>query len=186
MIHWYSAYLYAPEADAAFFAGNNAPDTIGDRLFKDRFHFRDVPDRKEALKEWARAHDLNDPYTLGFLLHLYTDILWDDGPQAELRTSTDNSWFKPYRAAIHRASCKLYRDLPWAQQLWDSVLAWTDQQPDEIRLGIPMSSVNFFLHKTYKWHNEANPEDYGYYTRPQIEQFSISAVSSFKDWLKTV
>ena len=182
MIHMLVAEAYDPKRTPALMAGSVAPDAVEDRSFKDRFHLRDVPDRFEALADWARSRDLSDPYSDGFILHMYTDILWDNGPQAELRTPTGNEWFRPYRRAIHRTSCRLYHVLPWAPPLWDEMLRWADAQGGAMRMGLPMNMASEFLHKTHGWHVDNDPEDFGYYTREKVEAFASIAAESYSAW----
>ena len=76
MIHLLTARDYDPDGDARYLLGSIAPDHAFDRAYKDAIHLRDVSDRLKALGELRSRLDLRDSYSLGWLLHLYTDLKW--------------------------------------------------------------------------------------------------------------
>ena len=120
MMHLQCAKLYDPDADIAFYIGNEAPDCMDIREIKDKSHLRIYTrDREEKLIEYAHTLDLGDPYQLGVLMHLYTDMLWDLGPMAEHKKNYKGEcWFRDYRWQIRLIGTHIYKSVDWSEQIW--------------------------------------------------------------------
>ena len=123
MMHLLCARIYDDDAPIAFYIGNEAPDCMDIRELKDVSHFRIyTDDRDQRLSEYARSLDLNDPYQLGVILHLYTDMLWDFGPMKEHKESyCGEDWFHDYRRQIRLIGTEMYKRFEWSKQLWQDM-----------------------------------------------------------------
>lgn len=117
MIHLLTAREYLPEGDAPFLLGCIAPDYAFERSFKDSIHLRDRTDRMTALNELRKAVDPGDSFTLGWLLHLFTDLRWDGSHLADYRAAHEQEaeWFSGYHRELHAAGYQLYHRYPWAE-----------------------------------------------------------------------
>ena len=117
MIHLLAAHDYLPEGDAPFLLGCIAPDYAFERAFKDSIHLRDRDDRMAALNELRKTVDVSDPFSLGWLLHLFTDLRWDDSHFAAYRAAheQDPEWFSGYHRELHAAGYQLYHRYSWAE-----------------------------------------------------------------------
>lgn len=120
MMHLLCAKFYDEDAPIAFYIGNEAPDCMDIRELKDVSHFRIYThDRNEKLIEYARTLDLSDPYQLGVIFHLYTDMLWDFGPMAQHKLDyKGDDWFHDYRRQIRLIGTEMYKRFDWAKPLW--------------------------------------------------------------------
>ena len=120
MVHLTCAKCYDSSAPTLFYTGNIAPDLIGDRVAKDRTHFRGVPDRFDALRRFACGLDLSDPFSRGVLLHLFLDLHWDREGYDAYQTAhgSEPDWFFRYRREIFLAGAYLYHHDPSAPALF--------------------------------------------------------------------
>ena len=110
MLHLLTARYFRPEGDGRFLLGCIAPDAQHSRPEKDALHFRDCPDRLQALRQLGEKLPKGDSFSLGWLLHLYTDLCWDDSAIAAFRRdwAGEDDWFPAYRRESHKASFGLY------------------------------------------------------------------------------
>ncbi|MBQ4562655.1 MAG: hypothetical protein IJA55_10050 [Clostridia bacterium] len=187
MMHLVCAKLYDPNADIAFYIGNEAPDCMDIREIKDKSHFRIyTDDREQKLTEFAHTLDLSDPYELGVLLHLYVDMLWDRGPMAEhKRNYKGENWFHDYRRQIRLIGTHLYKSLDWSKSLWQEM-----SEADESRY----ASLEVFPAEKIKGYICFNRDrDRSSETTPSpdfppelVDRFCIDAVESFKDYLNRI
>ena len=117
MIHLLAAREYLPEGDAPFLLGCIAPDYAFERAFKDSIHLRDRDDRMAALNELRKTVDIGDSFSLGWLLHLFTDLRWDGSHLADYRAAheQDPEWFAGYHRELHAAGYQLYHRYDWAE-----------------------------------------------------------------------
>ncbi len=118
MIHLAVARIVCPDASGAFVIGNFAPDFTNDRFRKDMIHLRGKTDRWSALAALAKTVSPDDPLMEGWLLHLFTDACWDEGPQAVYARGFGEGWFRPYREEIGRATFWIFHHEPWAKEYW--------------------------------------------------------------------
>ncbi len=124
MIHLLAARDYDPAGDARFLLGCIAPDYAHERAFKDAIHLRDTEDRPGALRALRKKLDLGDSYSLGWLLHLYTDLRWDASYFKDYKEAheTEEDWFRGYHRELHAAGYALYHRYPWAEGVCDAIL----------------------------------------------------------------
>ncbi len=119
MIHLLMAHKVNPEGSTLFYAGNLAPDAVGNRRDKDITHFRDLPDRSEALAALALHTPPSDDFAEGILLHLYTDWRWDILARDEFIKTAGCDWFPKYRKEISLSSWYAFHHTDWAKDLWE-------------------------------------------------------------------
>lgn len=187
MIHLLAARKHWLQGPSSYFAGTLAPDAIGERTFKDALHYRDQPQRLSALAGWVRSHDMADPYTHGFALHLYVDVLWDQGPQVDFRALyKDGDWFLPYRSAINEASCWYYHHADWAPACWNQMADYCRALPRAVYCGIPAQALEDAVLRNQHWHQQHSPASSGYYTPQLIEDFTTNAAEAFARWSAAV
>ena len=124
MIHMLTARDYDPQGDARYLLGSIAPDHAFDRAFKDAIHLRDVPDRQAALSALREKLDTADSYSLGWLLHLFTDMKWDESFLADYRAAHEGeeNWFRGYHKELHSAGYALYHRYEWADKACGDIL----------------------------------------------------------------
>ncbi len=124
MIHLLAARDYDPAGDARFLLGCIAPDYAHDRAFKDAIHLRDTEDRPGALAALRARLDLKDSYSLGWLLHLFTDLRWDSSYFRAYREAheAEEDWFRGYHRELHAAGYALYHRYPWAEGACAAIL----------------------------------------------------------------
>ncbi|MDR1629185.1 MAG: hypothetical protein LBS36_03095 [Oscillospiraceae bacterium] len=185
MIHLLAAKKYNENGSASFFIGNLAPDSIEDRIPKDKIHFRDKEDRMQTLADFAKSIDLHDEFCLGYVLHLFLDLLWDKGPQVEHKrdfAGDKDDWFVTYRKEIARATVALYRSFAWAEPLFDAMVAC----PPAAYAGVPSMPVDLItqeIARKARNHKNAGADAPSYFSNESIEAFTDFAVKSFTDWL---
>lgn len=185
MIHLLAARKYNENGSTAFFIGNLAPDSVEERVLKDKIHFRDQADRMQALEDFAKTLDLRDEFCIGYVLHLFLDLLWDQGPQAEHRRTFQDpreSWFLTYREEIARATRSLYQILEWGAPLFDAML----RCPPESYSGVPSMPPELITQeialKVYH-HQNAGETPPSFFSNEMIESFTTSAAKLFRKWL---
>ena len=124
MIHLLAARDYDPAGDARFLLGCIAPDYARERAYKDAIHLRDTPDRPGALLALRKRLDLGDSYSLGWLLHLFTDLRWDDSYFKAYKEAHEGEedWFRGYHRELHAAGYALYHRYPWAEGACGAIL----------------------------------------------------------------
>lgn len=97
MVHLLMARKVNPKDSILFYIGNIAPDAVTNWKEKDVTHFRNLPDRSEALATLARQTSPSDDFAEGVLLHLYMDWRWDTLVRHEFIKATGSDWFTKYR-----------------------------------------------------------------------------------------
>ena len=148
MMHLVCAKLYEPNADLAFYIGNEAPDCMDIREIKDKSHLRIYKeDREQRLTEFARTLDLGDPYQLGVLLHLYVDMLWDQGPMAEHKKNYKGEyWFRDYRWQIRLIGTHIYKNVDWSKAIWDDMCEVDERRYNSLELfPAAATQLNFYV-----------------------------------------
>lgn len=125
MIHLLTARDYDPAGGALYLLGSIAPDYARERTFKDAIHLRDRADRAAALDELRDQLDLTDGFSLGWLLHLFTDHRWDESHLRAYRETheQDADWFRGYHRELHSAGYALYHRCDWAEPANAAILA---------------------------------------------------------------
>lgn len=156
LIHLLTGRNYKIDVGIPFFVGTVAPDCVSERVIKDHTHLRDSADRHSDIVSLRDSLDLNDEYQLGALLHLFTDMLWDEGPQKNYKESypePGNEWFKPYRYEISLASSFLFHRTNWGEPLWRDMLECPNEKIDALS-DFPPEAIRGYLTRNYKWHRE--------------------------------
>lgn len=179
LIHVYTGKLFKDDPSVPFYIGTLAPDCIKEREQKDLLHLRLSDDRERDLAELARKLDLSDQFQLGALLHLYTDWLWDEGPQTDHKNSyTGETWFPDYRQEINLASCYMFHHFDWAPDLWDAM----DACPDALISSLddyPVEKIRAYLAHNHGWLVEHDVGPSPAFPPDAVERFCIDAAESF-------
>lgn len=187
MMHLVCAKLYDNNADIAFYIGNEAPDCMDIREIKDKSHFRIyTDDREQRLTEFARTLDLNDPYELGVLLHLYVDMLWDRGPMAEHRKSyKGDDWFHDYRWQIRLIGTHIYKTVEWSKDIWVDMCKADERKYSSLEL-FPSEKIKSYLvfNRDRDRSKETTPSPD--FPPELVDRFCKDAVESFKGYLNRI
>lgn len=125
MIHLLTARRLELWGDPLFMLGSIAPDYCSERKEKDRIHLRDEKDRPEAIRRLRDASDIGDPFTAGWILHLFTDLCWDETmiPAFRERYGGEGEWFQAYSRELHLAGYALFREKEWARAAFGAILS---------------------------------------------------------------
>ncbi|MDD6266049.1 MAG: hypothetical protein PUB34_07110 [Clostridia bacterium] len=121
-------YIYGSETDAPaeFYVGTLAPDCVENpRELKDRLHLRDLScvERRVALANMASETPTGKSFKFGCLVHLFTDVIWDEGPQAyHMEGYIGANWFRDYRHEISLASAYMFHYCEWTKDIWEKML----------------------------------------------------------------
>ena len=187
MMHLVCAKLYDNDADPAFYIGNEAPDCMDIREIKDKSHFRIyTDDREERLTEFARTLDLNDPYQLGVLLHLYVDMLWDQGPMTEhKRNYKGDDWFHDYRWQIRLIGTHIYKNVDWSKDIWEDMCEVDESRYSSLEL-FPSEKIKRYL--VFNRDRDRSKETVPSPDFPPklVNDFCIEAVQKFKLYLNRI
>ena len=187
LIHIQTGKYFCPEADVKFFVGTIAPDCTRGRQKKDRLHLRTSRDRNADLKKLRDGYFLEDSFQMGTLLHLFTDMLWDGGPQEDfhrLYPRDTNEWFLPYRRQISIASAYMFNGLSWAMPLWERMLNIDNSQINSVEC-FPPYEIKRYLEYGYWWHTSNLVGPSTVYTPESVDRFCRSTANLFKEWLKS-
>lgn len=188
MTHLLCAKLLLPDAPTSFFVGNISPDCIDVREFKDRTHFRLLPveERLDALREWARARDLSDPYQYGTVYHLFADYTWDTGPQAaHRRWYRGDDWFHDYRFAINECGREIYRRYGWAKGLWEDMAALDESEYASIP-EYPAGEIKKFILHGQKRAAEELTKGSDFFTPDVVDAYCAETAARFREYEKTI
>ena len=186
VIHLLTARDYDPEGDARFLLGCIAPDHAFDRAYKDSIHLRDVPDRPAALAELRNRLDLRDGYCLGWLLHLFTDLKWDDSFFADYRAAHEGeeNWFRGYHRELHSAGYALYHRYDWADKACSDILAVDLGTLPPTLPGDPAQIEEFrtiLMEKT----RESDPHIRSdAFPAETVEKFAADTAAAFRAWME--
>ncbi|MBQ4055155.1 MAG: hypothetical protein IJD17_05530 [Clostridia bacterium] len=186
LIHLLTGRYFKPDGSIPYFIGTVAPDCVGEREIKDHTHLRDRSDRHEAIVELRDSFDLCDGYQLGALLHLYTDMLWDEGLQKEYKDAypePDNAWFRPYRNEISLASAHIFHRSDWGEPLWREMLECPNERFDSLA-DFPAEAIRGYLTRNYKWHYENDVGPSPAFPPEVVEDFCRDCAAGFAEFLK--
>ena len=186
MIHLLTARDYDPRGDARYLLGSIAPDHAFDRAYKDAIHLRDVPDRPAALKALRLRLDLGDSYSLGWLLHLFTDLKWDTSFLADYRAAHEGeeNWFRGYHKELHSAGYALYHRYDWADKACSDILAVDLASLPANVPGDPAQIEEFrtiLMEKT----RESDPAIHSdAFPAVVVEHFAMDTAAAFRAWME--
>ena len=183
MVHLMAAYEYRPDAPGEFWLGNIVPDCIDDWKEKDKFHFRDVPDRGQALNNFAESIRKDDLFSEGMLLHLFVDWKWDEDLRRQyISNYNSGDWFQPYRNEIGLLSARLYHDTHWSAKVWEDMLSC--DIPRFIR-DYKVISEDFslsILQRANKYHVENPSAQSLFYSVEAIKEFTFKTAKDYQYW----
>lgn len=189
MLHLLTARCLLPEGDGRFLLGCIAPDSQHSREEKDAIHFRDCPERLQALQALAAQLPRGDGFALGWLLHLYTDLCWDDTAIAGFRRDWEGEdWFSAYRRESHRASFGLYHGEDWSEGAFRALCA-AGAEPGSPLLQVRTEALEAYREKVFGKHRESDPASRSAYFPPELLQsFARETAEGFRrcfgSWLQ--
>ena len=189
MIHLLVAYEINPKAPDLFWVGNFAPDYTNDRQLKDEIHFRNVPNRMEALVQFREKIDNKNPFEFGWLLHLFVDACWDEimipaFQQKYKDYCNDQDWFIRYRKEITLASHYLYHHIDWAPHIWEQILK-ADLSSVTSVLPITQYENQWYRDRVYTKHVESDVNSVSLeYDEEQLLDFSRKTALKYIEWLE--
>ncbi|OQA13321.1 MAG: hypothetical protein BWY64_03677 [bacterium ADurb.Bin363] len=189
MIHLLVAYEINPVASDLFWFGNFAPDYINDRTLKDKIHFRDNPNRMEALRQFRKKFKNDNSFEAGWLLHLFVDACWDElmippFQQKYKDNPAFQDWFLKYRQEIGLASFYLYHHLEWTSKIWSQIL---NADLSTISRDVPITQNEAELYRSivYKKHSESSIHSFSIeYSKDLIFDFSKKTAEKYIDWCR--
>jgi len=138
------------------------------------------------LKRYAESVDTSDPFTLGMLLHIYTDYLWDKSAiQEHMAAYKGDEWFLDYRKEINLASSYLFHHSDKIRKLWETA-AGCDISSLPTNTFVLIDDLPGFLLRNHSWHieNDVGPSEF--FSPEYVENFCKDAASSFKMFLQDV
>jgi len=188
MIHLLVAHEIKPKSPDLFWVGNFAPDFTNDRQIKDEIHLRNAVNRFEALRQFRKTINDNDPFESGWLLHLFVDACWDEikisaFQQKHKNNPDDEQWFLKYRQEIVLASYYLFHHMDWAPQIWNQILK-ADLSSIQSQLPITRNQIEWLREMVYKKHSESNVNSLSIeYNKEQLLDFSRETALRYKDWV---
>ena len=186
MIHLLTARDYDPSGDARYLLGSIAPDHAFDRAYKDAIHLRDVPDRPAALAALRARLDTADSSSLGWLLHLFTDMKWDASFLAGYRAAHEGeeNWFRGYHKELHSAGYALYHRYDWADKACSDILAVDLGTLPPTLPGDPAQIEEFrtiLMEKT----RESDPHIRSdVFPAETVEKFAADTAAAFRAWME--
>ena len=183
LIHVLTGKNYLADAGVPFFVGTLAPDCIHGREEKDRLHLRLSADRENDLMRLAGDWGTGDPFRLGALLHLYTDYLWDEGPQtAHKNAYIGETWFTDYRKEISLASCHMFHRFDWAPALWEQMLACPRETISSLA-DYPPEKIMDYIEYNRNWLRDHDTGSSPAFPPEMIDVFCRDAARSFEAFL---
>jgi hypothetical protein len=185
MIHLAVAHEYDGNGDGLFYFANMAPDYTDARAIKDIIHLRDKPDREAALRELRQTLDLENPFELGWLLHLFTDWQWDTRviPRYRDAYTGDGNWFLAYRPELGRISFKLFREEPWAREVWEKIGAAELNDTYSLTRSLPVPLELGWFARRVRARHERGGDEPKYFTVEFTENFARETAERFREWL---
>lgn len=188
MIHLLVAYEINPKASDLFWVGNFAPDYTNDRHLKDEIHLRNVSNRLEALIQFKKMIDNENPFESGWLLHLFVDACWDEimipAFQQKYKDNCEyQHWFIKYREETGLASYYLYHHIDWAPHIWGQILK-ADLSSVTSALPITQYENEWYRDRVYRKHSESNFNSVSLeYNEEQLLDFSRKTALKYMEWL---
>jgi len=185
LIHLVTGKKFLPDAGAAFLVGTLAPDCIKERQEKDLLHFRLSEDRRADLLSLLKRYGTKDEFLLGVILHLYTDLCWDEGPQTKHKNSyTGETWFKDYRQEINLASCYIYHNCQGSKEMWEKIMDCPESSyasaPE-----YPPEKIRAYLEHSYEYISTHEIGPSAAFPPNEVELFCARCAAEFAEWLKT-
>ena len=189
MVHLLIAHEIEPSAPALYWVGNFAPDFSNDRSIKDAIHFRNTEDRWKTLEKMYFDIDKKNYFELGWLLHLFVDICWEEKPLIEYKnwfetTQDKNSnWFLSYRNEMKSINYYLYNNQIWVKDIMQLI---KNVNLSNVITSLPINSSenewyrNHVVQGLLENKNKQNPI---FFNIDSIQKFSVDTVNHYKQWL---
>lgn len=181
MIHLHVARKVNPRGSTLFYSGNLAPDAVTNWKDKDITHFRNLPDRSEALATLANQTSPSDDFSEGILLHLYVDWRWDTLARDEFIKKTDGGWFTKYREELSHADSYLFHHTDWAKDLWEQMDLIHAFEYGPIP-GATAEELKDFISCNNKWYKNNNTEASTAFTPEFINEFISKIADEYIQW----
>jgi len=178
------AHKVRPEGSILFYIGNIAPDAVTDWRNKEITHFRNLPDRSEALANLARKTSPSDDFAEGVLLHLYFDWRWDILVRDEYIKTTTGEWFPKYRKEVIYASSYAFHNTGWAKSIWEQMDSFDSSKYGKIP-GATSDELKEFIRLSNIWHNENNTGPSAAFPQEFIDEFISKIADEYTQW-KTI
>ncbi|MCL2446585.1 MAG: hypothetical protein FWD06_07455 [Oscillospiraceae bacterium] len=163
-----------------YFVGALAPDAM-DYPHKEQLHFRTCEYRADELAKLAHATDPADDFAEGILVHLFTDWLWDTTHMMHYREhDPSDDWWRRYQAHTGEASSHIYYTEPWAQPLWQAMLAVPQENYGTIAGITPQDITNLMQGEMRRVQRVRGPSAFFF---PQlVEAFIAQAAQDYIAW----
>ena len=142
---------------------------------------RTCDNRTGELIKLAQATDPADDFAEGVLVHLFTDWLWDTTHQANYRQLDDEpDWWLRYQAHTGEASSHIYFTEPWAQPLWQAMLAVPQEIYGTLEGITPQDITNLMQGEMRRVQRVRGPS--ALYTPAVVEKFIADAAEKYIVW----
>lgn len=163
-----------------YFVGALAPDAMN-YPHKEHLHFRSCENRADELAKLARATGPADDFAEGVLVHLYTDWLWDTTHLARYREHDQSEdWWKQYQTQTGEASSHIYYTEPWAQPLWQAMLAVPQQSFGNFADITPQAITNLMQGEMRRVQRVRGPSDF--FPPQLVDEFITQAAQEYRRW----
>jgi hypothetical protein len=165
-----------------YFVGALAPDAMA-YPYKEHLHLRTCENRVAQLAECAHATDPADDFAEGVLVHLFTDWLWDGTHMMRYREQDNEwDWWKGYQAHTGEASSHLYYNEPWAQPLWQAMLALPQESFGKLPGITPQDITHLMQGEMQRVQRVRGPSTFFF---PQlVDEFIAHAAQEYVKWRK--
>jgi len=176
MLHLVIAKKVNPNAGIDFYVGNLAPDANINRKQKDTVHFYNVPNRENALREFALK--ANNEYLKGMLLHLFVDGKWWEKHLSGFAEKTGEGWYAKYNEENWKMGSYAFHNTEWAYNLFEQMENWDYNGFVETKF-ITKENVKWFSGKLLFMNKlEAS----AVFTPEIIEKFANDTTDDFVKW----
>ena len=122
MLHLSIAKKVNPNASICFYVGNLAPDAVREKEKKEKVHFYGIPDREEAMKQFAIK--ANNDYLKGMLLHLFVDGKWWEAHLSGFAEREGKGWYTKYNEENFKMTSYAFHNTEWAYELLKQIENW--------------------------------------------------------------
>jgi len=194
MIHLLLAYKINPTACGLFFLGSFAPDTFDTRRgdikeAKNKNHFRsehdmDVAGMDAALKKFYTEIDKNNPFHMGYFVHLICDMWWYEYLQNHL------DWYENIGNEYRIAGVWIRRNLNWVNDVFHKMKLCADDFqspiPDPTNEEIIMYKNNLISPTLRANDNKADGNPSKILTPEFLETYSNEIAERCNLWVKAM
>ena len=180
MLHLSVAKKVNPNASIDFYIGNLAPDANRDKDIKEITHFYNVPDRENALREFAlKANKLNNEYLKGMLLHLFVDGKWWKKCLSGFAEKEGDEWYAKYNDENRKMVSYAFHHTEWAYELWEQMENWDYNGFVETEF-ITKEKVKNWV--SCKWMLANKLDSSLVFTPALIDKFASDTAEDFNKW----